>query len=56
MAMPFTPELSKTASDKNMLHVSNIIVSALSDQSLRVVRTIIDEPVEMIAKLDSRYE
>lgn len=38
------------------LHSSNIIVSAFSDAPLRVVRNVIGEPVEMMEKLDVRYD
>ena len=35
---------------------SNIIVSALGDHALRVVRSVIGKPQEMIMKLDDRYD
>ena len=35
---------------------SNIIVRALSDHALRVVRSVIYDPAAMMAKLDDRYD
>lgn len=41
---------------EQMEEASNIIVSALSDHALRVVRSVIDDPAAMLAKLDDRYD
>lgn len=41
--------------EKNQ-QASNIIVSALGDHALRVVRTIVGRPYEMMQKLDARYD
>lgn len=45
--------LRDTADDRRQ--ASNLIVSTLSDQGFRVVRSVIEEPVKMLAKLDRRY-
>lgn len=46
----------KRPTDEEKLHASNIIVSTLSDQALRVVRSDIGEPIDMLSKLDARYD
>lgn len=43
-------------SGEHLRQASNIIVSTLSDQALRVVRSVIGKPEQMLAKLDSRYD
>lgn len=43
-------------SDDTKLLAKNIIVSTLSDQALRVVRSDIGKPIDMLAKLDARYD
>ena len=48
--------LSKTATDDQKEQASNIIISALGDHALRVVRTVIDDPYQMMKKLDARYD
>lgn len=45
-----------TASEEQMEQASNIIVSALGDHALRVVRSVIGEPHKMFQKLDMRYD
>lgn len=44
------------ASETQCQQASNIIVSALGDHALRVVRTVIGNPKEMMEKLDARYD
>ena len=44
------------ASETQCQQASNIIVSALGDHALRVVRTVIGKPKEMMEKLDARYD
>lgn len=41
--------------DEDRNKASNIIISALGDNSLRVVRLVIGDPSMMMAKLDARY-
>lgn len=41
---------------EKMEEASNLIVSALSDHALRVVRSVIGDPAAMMAKLDDRYD
>lgn len=45
-----------TASHESKLHASNIIVSTSSHQALRVVRSDITEPLDMLKKLDTHYD
>lgn len=40
----------------HQMQASNIMVGALSDHPLRVVRTVIGKPYQMLAKLDARYD
>ena len=42
--------------DSHKSTASGIIVSALSDSALRVVRSVIGDPAEMMRKLDARFE
>ena len=44
------------ASETQCQQASNIIVSALGDHALRVVRTVIGKPKEMMEKLYARYD
>ena len=46
----------KSASDEIRRQASNIIVSTLGDQALRVVRSVIAKPSVMLSKLDKRYD
>lgn len=39
-----------------MRHAGNLIVGTLSDQALRIVRSVIGDPSEMLSKLDRRYD
>lgn len=43
-------------SDDHKKTASGIIVAALSDPALRVVRSVIGNPVDMLEKLDARYD
>lgn len=47
---------TKVVSDDEKEQASNIIISALGDHALRVVRTVIGDPCEMMKKLDDRYD
>lgn len=51
------PETAKvdTATEDQLEQASNIIISALGDHALRVVRSVIGEPREMMAKVDECY-
>ena len=46
----------KQPNQEQRQQASNIIVSALGDHALRVVRSVIGDPVQMMAKLDDRYD
>lgn len=49
-------DMVRDVSDEMKLHASNIIVSTLNDQALRVVRSEIGQPLDMLTKLDIRYD
>lgn len=55
-AKGFSDALSRAPGDESARQASNIVVSTLSDQALRVVRSVIGKPAEMLSKLDSRYD
>lgn len=42
--------------EEQCLQASNIIVSALGDHALRVARSVIGKPKEMMQKLNDRYD
>lgn len=47
--------VERTKFEEQFLQVSGIIVSALGDHALRVVRSVVGNPTEMLEKLDARY-
>lgn len=51
-----SPSNTATSSVHPARQASNIIVSTLSDQALRVVRAVVGKPVMMLAELDQRYD
>lgn len=51
-----TREAGCEATVEQCQQASNIIVSALSDHALRVVRSVIGNPLKMMAKLNDRYD
>lgn len=50
------PKLDRTVKPEKKVHASNLITSALSGEALRVVRSNIGEPAQMLQKMDERYQ
>lgn len=53
---PHTDAAKQTKFVVDQKKASNVIVAALSDKALRVVRSSIGKPFEMLRKLDERYD
>lgn len=56
VAANYTTSPKTALTDENKEQACNIIVAALGDQALRVVVDVIDNPLGMLEKLDSRYD
>lgn len=50
------PNLARACADERRRHASNIILNTLNNQALCVVRNVDNDPLEMLSKLDKRYD